>query len=172
MRTLDVLPAEERKLLLETWNETEAAYPSERCIHELFEEQVRRTPDAIAVVQDDVELTYAELNRRANRLAHRLDRGLGVGPDALVGLCVERDPRDGGRPIGDPEGGRSVRAAGAELSDGATAGAGARCRAGAGRSWMRRDAQALGGELGDETRLVALDDDGDDGDGSWRTIRE
>ncbi|MGN6091492.1 MAG: condensation domain-containing protein, partial [Luteibacter jiangsuensis] len=63
VRMLDVLPLSERTLLLETWIATKAPYPSDRCIHELFEEQVRRTPTAIAVVQDDVELTYAELNR-------------------------------------------------------------------------------------------------------------
>src|SRR4029079_1775806 len=91
VRTLDVLPADERTLLLETWNATEAAYPSERCIHTLFEEQVARTPDAIAVVQHDVALTYAELNAQANRLAHRLI-ALGVGPDKRGALCVERRP--------------------------------------------------------------------------------
>ncbi len=89
---LDVLPRAERMLLLETWNQTEAPYPSERPIHQLFEEQVRRTPAAIAVVQDDLELSYAELNRQANRLAHHLI-ALGVGPDARVALCVERHPR-------------------------------------------------------------------------------
>ena len=92
VRMLDVLSAAERKLLLETWNETDAEYPRERCIHELFEEQVRKTPDAIAVVQGDIELTYTELNAQANRLAHRLIE-MGVRPDARVGLCVERHPR-------------------------------------------------------------------------------
>ncbi len=92
VRMLDVLPPAERALLLETWNQTEAPYPSECCIHQLFEEQVRRTPAAIAVVQDDLELSYAELNRQANRLAHHLI-GLGVGPDARVALCAERHPR-------------------------------------------------------------------------------
>src|SRR5690349_11668440 len=87
----ELLAPAERTLLLETWNATATPYPSERCIHALFEAQVARTPDAIAVVQDDVALTYAELNAQANRLAHRLI-GLGVGPDRLVGLCVERRP--------------------------------------------------------------------------------
>ena len=91
MRTLDVLPAAERTLLLETWNATQMPYPSEQCIHALFEAQVARTPEAIAVVQGEVALTYAELNAQANRLAHRLI-ALGVGPDRLVGLCVERRP--------------------------------------------------------------------------------
>ena len=65
VRMLDVLPAAERTLLLETWNATEASYPSEQCIHQLFEEQVARTPDAIAVVQGEVALTYAALNAQA-----------------------------------------------------------------------------------------------------------
>ncbi|WP_254634396.1 AMP-binding protein, partial [Mesorhizobium sp. GbtcB19] len=91
LRALDVLPAEERELIVETWNRTEAAYPSNRCVHELFEEQVRHNPDAIALIQGDVEMSYGQLNARANRLAHRLI-GLGVKPDDRVGLCVERSP--------------------------------------------------------------------------------
>ncbi|WP_460021950.1 AMP-binding protein, partial [Methylobacterium phyllosphaerae] len=81
----------ERELLLETWNRTEAAYPSELCVHQLFEEQVRRSPDATALVQDEVSLSYGELNRRANRLAHHLI-GLGVRPDERVAICLERSP--------------------------------------------------------------------------------
>ncbi len=64
-------------------------YPLERCIHELFEEQVRRTPDAVAVVFENQQLTYRELNCRANQLGHYL-QSLGVGPEVLVGICVER----------------------------------------------------------------------------------
>ena len=90
-RSLNMLPAGERTLLLDTWNRTEAPYPSERCIHELFEEQVRRDPAAIAVEQGEVRLSYGELNARANRLAHRLI-GSGVRPDDRVALCVERSP--------------------------------------------------------------------------------
>ncbi|TSE14062.1 amino acid adenylation domain-containing protein, partial [Mesorhizobium intechi] len=89
LRSLDVLPQDERELVLETWNRTEAAYPSDRCIHQLFEEQVRRDPTATALVFEDQTLTYGELNEQANRLAHRLI-GLGVKPDDRVGLCVER----------------------------------------------------------------------------------
>src|SRR5262249_28269327 len=77
--------------LVETWNQTEAAYPRDKCIHELFEEQAERTPDAIAVVQGETELTYAELNRRANRLAQRLvEEGIGPGDcvATLFELCV------------------------------------------------------------------------------------
>src|SRR6185369_390300 len=67
-------------------------YPTEALIHELFEEQVRRTPDAIALVHGEESLTYAELNRRANKLARHL-RSLGVGPDARVGISLDRGPR-------------------------------------------------------------------------------
>src|SRR5689334_3860313 len=88
---VELLAPAERTLLLETWNATQTPYPSEQCIHALFEDQVARTPDAIAVVQGEIALTYAELNAQANRLAHRLI-ALGVGPDQLVGLCVERRP--------------------------------------------------------------------------------
>ncbi len=76
------------KLLFE-WNETESEYPKDKCIHQLFEEQVERTPDNVAVVFEDQQLTYWELNARANQLAHYLQK-LGVGPEVLVGICLER----------------------------------------------------------------------------------
>ncbi|MBD9653174.1 amino acid adenylation domain-containing protein, partial [Ensifer sp. ENS09] len=88
---LDILSDEERRLLLETWNQTAADYPSEKCIHELFEEQVAKTPEATAVVYDGQSLSYGELNARANRLAHYLIDA-GVKPDTRVGICVERSP--------------------------------------------------------------------------------
>ena len=91
VRMIDTLPVAERTLLLDTWNATQAPYPSAQCIHSLFEQQVARTPDAIAVVQGDAALTYAELNAQANQLAHRLIR-FGICPGHLVGLCVERRP--------------------------------------------------------------------------------
>ena len=75
--------------LLRNSNKTEIEYPREKCIHELFEEQVERSPDATAVVFEGAALTYEELNRRANRLAHYL-RAQGVRPDARVAICVER----------------------------------------------------------------------------------
>ncbi|HEX8243336.1 MAG TPA: amino acid adenylation domain-containing protein, partial [Longimicrobium sp.] len=75
----------------EAWNATEAEYPRDLCVHELFERQARRTPAAVAVVFEGERVAYAELNRRANRLAHHL-RSLGVGPDARVAICVERSP--------------------------------------------------------------------------------
>ncbi len=92
VRTIDILPPTERTLLLEAWNQSEVKSPDGRCVHELFAEQARRTPDAIAVVQDGVELSYAELDRQADRLAdHLVARG--VGPDVRVALCTERHPR-------------------------------------------------------------------------------
>ncbi len=77
-----------RQLLAE-FNNTAHAYPYDKCVHELFEAQVERTPAAVAVVANDHQLTYAELNERANQLARFLRR-FGVGPDSLVGLCVDR----------------------------------------------------------------------------------
>ncbi|UPJ95289.1 non-ribosomal peptide synthetase [Bradyrhizobium sp. 172] len=89
VRELDILPADERAYLLEELNRTAAAYPSERCIHELFEAQVAKMPDAVAVVHADERLSYGELNARANRLAHHLI-ALGVKPDQPVAICLER----------------------------------------------------------------------------------
>ncbi|ANP91709.1 hypothetical protein BA011_37200 (plasmid) [Rhizobium leguminosarum] len=91
VRDLDILPAAERTYLLEDLNRTAATYPSERCIHELFEQQVRRAPEAVALVHEDEELSYGELNARANRLAHHLI-ALGVRPDQPVAICLERSP--------------------------------------------------------------------------------
>ncbi|MGA4029907.1 amino acid adenylation domain-containing protein, partial [Ralstonia nicotianae] len=84
-----LLDEDERVRLLESWNETAAAYPDASTIQGLFEAQVRRTPEAIAVEHEGRQVSYAELNARANRVAHALI-GLGVGPDARVGLCAER----------------------------------------------------------------------------------
>ncbi|CAA9306984.1 MAG: Polyketide synthase modules and related proteins, partial [uncultured Gemmatimonadetes bacterium] len=89
LERLSLIPADERSRVLEAWNRTEAAYPAESCIHQIFQAQVERTPDAEAVAFEGERLTYAELNARANRLAHHL-RSLGVGPDARVAVCVER----------------------------------------------------------------------------------
>ncbi len=81
-------PAEQRQLVVE-WNATQAEYPQDHCLHSLFEEQVERSADAVALECADQRLTYRELDRRANQLAHFL-RSQGVGPDVLVGLCAER----------------------------------------------------------------------------------
>lgn len=86
---LSLLSSEERHRLLYSWNETTAPYPEDLCIHQIFERQVAITPDAIALVFKGKELTYRDLNGRANQLAHYLQR-LGVKPDSLVGICVER----------------------------------------------------------------------------------
>ena len=86
---LPLLTAGERHQLLEEWNDTTAAYPRDRCLHELFAGQAARSPDAVAVVCEDARLSYGELERRANQLAHHL-RTLGVGPDVIVGLHLER----------------------------------------------------------------------------------
>ncbi|WP_041199104.1 non-ribosomal peptide synthetase [Burkholderia pseudomallei] len=86
---LDVLPRSEREQMVYAWNATERDYPIEQCIHQLFEAQVDRKPEAIALTFEGQRLSYAELNARANRLAHYL-QGRGVGPDRLVALCAER----------------------------------------------------------------------------------
>nr|QEO73623.1 phosphopantetheine-binding domain-containing pro [uncultured bacterium] len=87
---LDLLPEAERQQLLLEWNDTLAAYPRQ-AIHEVFESRAEEDPGAVAVVWEEERLTYGELNLRANRLARHLRR-LGVGPEVLVGLCVERSP--------------------------------------------------------------------------------
>src|SRR5436309_5258648 len=86
---LNLMPVAERHQILVEWNQTERDYPRDKCVHQLFEEQVERMPEAVAVVFAGKSLTSRELNRRANHVAHHL-RTLGVGPDVLVGLCVER----------------------------------------------------------------------------------
>ncbi|QMS92037.1 amino acid adenylation domain-containing protein [Nostoc edaphicum CCNP1411] len=86
---LPLLTAEELHQQLVEWNNTQVEYPEQQCIHQLFEAQVEHTPDAIAVVFEDKQLTYRELNARANQLAHYL-RKLGVKSEVLVGICVER----------------------------------------------------------------------------------
>ncbi|MFC0708455.1 AMP-binding protein, partial [Azorhizophilus paspali] len=85
---LPLLTPEEYHQIVHDWNRTEARHPSERGVHQLIEEQVARTPEAVALVFGEQEMSYRELNRRANRLAYRLIE-LGVGPDVLVGIAVE-----------------------------------------------------------------------------------
>src|SRR3569832_2251419 len=86
---LAMLTATERDQLLVEWNNTSAGYAQEQCLHELFEQQVKRRPQAVALVFEAEQVSYRELNERANQLAHYL-RQLGVGPEARVGSCVER----------------------------------------------------------------------------------
>ncbi|QSQ26379.1 non-ribosomal peptide synthase/polyketide synthase [Pyxidicoccus parkwayensis] len=87
--SLPLLSEAERNQLLVQFNDTAADYPRQMCLHELFERQADLHPDAIAVVDGPRQLTYAQLEAQANRLAHRL-RALGVGPEAVVGLYLER----------------------------------------------------------------------------------
>ena len=89
IRQLEVMGEDERRKVVYEWNQTEAEYRADACVHELFEEQVRKRPEAVAVVSEEAWVTYEELNRRANRLAHYL-REEGVGPDSRVGIGVER----------------------------------------------------------------------------------
>nr|WP_017317820.1 non-ribosomal peptide synthetase [Mastigocladopsis repens] len=95
LRDLPLLTAREQQQLLIDWNNTSRDYPQNKCFHQLFEALLEQIPNAIAVVFEDVEtrhiesLTYHELNIRANQLAHHLQQ-LGVVPDVLVGICVER----------------------------------------------------------------------------------
>ncbi len=84
-----ILTQKERHQLLIEWNTTKKEYCKDRCFHQIFEDQVKRTPEAVAVVFGDRRLTYRELNQRANQLGHYL-RKRGVGPDVLVGICLER----------------------------------------------------------------------------------
>ncbi|WP_408890509.1 non-ribosomal peptide synthase/polyketide synthase [Myxococcus faecalis] len=86
---LSLVSAAERELLLVRWNDTDRELPWEGALHERFEEQAARTPEALAVLDDETSLTFRQLDRRANRLAHWL-RARGVGPESRVALCLER----------------------------------------------------------------------------------
>jgi len=86
-----LLAASERHQLLFEWNQTQADSPRDRCIHQFFEAQVEQQPDAIALVCGERQLTYRQLNERANQLAHHL-QSLGIGADKLVGVYLERSP--------------------------------------------------------------------------------
>ncbi|SCN41681.1 non-ribosomal peptide synthetase [Bacillus wiedmannii] len=88
---LSMLSDTEQKQLLEEWNDTDVVYGHDCMIHELFEQQVARTPDAVAVVYEGGKLTYQELNEKSNQLAHFLQKR-GIGPESLVGICIERSP--------------------------------------------------------------------------------
>ncbi|HEV3040683.1 MAG TPA: amino acid adenylation domain-containing protein, partial [Candidatus Angelobacter sp.] len=86
---IEILSSAEKTQLLMTWNQTAPEYEREKCLPELLEEQARKTPEAVALVSAERELTYSELNRHANQIAHYL-RKLGVGPEVRVGICMER----------------------------------------------------------------------------------
>ncbi|MDJ0596984.1 MAG: amino acid adenylation domain-containing protein, partial [Pleurocapsa sp. MO_226.B13] len=86
---LPLLTETERQQLFIEWNDTQVEYPQDKCLHQLFEEQVEKTPLSVAVMFENQQLTYLQLNQRANQLAHHL-QPLGVGPEVLVGIYVER----------------------------------------------------------------------------------
>lgn len=86
---ISLLDEDEKRVILDDWNDTDADFPDDKCLHQLFESQVEKTPGAIAVKLGDEELTYEQLNRHANRLAHYLIE-MGVKPDSTVGVCVPR----------------------------------------------------------------------------------
>ncbi|RAL26258.1 amino acid adenylation domain-containing protein [Thermoflavimicrobium daqui] len=89
LRQISLLtPADEQKILVK-WNQTALDFPGNVMIHQLFEEQVARTPDQIAAIWGEKSLTYAELNQKANQCAHYL-QSLGVGPEKMVGICMDR----------------------------------------------------------------------------------
>ncbi|WP_350307774.1 AMP-binding protein, partial [Photorhabdus viridis] len=89
VRALEILPEAERTLLLKTWNATETVYPDALCIHQLFEQQVEKTPEATALIAGEKTLNYTELNARANQLTHQLIEQ-GVCPGDHVALLLER----------------------------------------------------------------------------------
>jgi len=86
---LPLLTQRERYQLLTEWNDTTIDYPQDKCIHQLFEAQVKMTPNAVAVAFKNQRLTYKELNAQANQLARYLQK-LGVGPEVIVGICIDR----------------------------------------------------------------------------------
>ncbi|NET02965.1 MAG: amino acid adenylation domain-containing protein, partial [Sphaerospermopsis sp. SIO1G1] len=89
IKELPILTATEEQKILTEWNKTQTEYPVDKCIHQIFAEQVAKTPDATAVVYGKEEITYTELNKKANQLAHYL-HSLGVKANSLVGISVER----------------------------------------------------------------------------------
>ena len=109
--------AETHQLLVDS-NATQVEYPKAKCIHELFEHQAERTPDAVAIVSDGKQLSYRELNLRANRLSHYLRR-LGIVPETLVGICVERSLEMVVGILGILKAGGALRAARSTVSAGA-----------------------------------------------------
>jgi amino acid adenylation domain-containing protein/thioester reductase-like protein len=91
LRYINILSEKQYQQIVYEWNQTEKSYPKDKTIHQLFEAQVLRTPDNIAVVFEDTKLTYQELNNKANQLAHYLLGKYNVKPDDLIGLCLDRN---------------------------------------------------------------------------------
>ncbi len=90
INAISIVPEKEKRKILIDWNATEKNYPKDQTIGQLFEQQVEKTPDSIAVVYEDKQLSYIELNNRANQLAHYLQRQYKLQPDALIALCLDR----------------------------------------------------------------------------------
>ena len=90
IKQLSYLSPADYKKIIRDWNQTEKAYLEHKTIHQLFEEQVNRTPNHIAVVYEDTQLTYSELNQRANQLAHYLRQSYAIQGDDLIALCLDR----------------------------------------------------------------------------------
>ncbi|MBY0574148.1 MAG: AMP-binding protein, partial [Undibacterium sp.] len=90
MHKHDILSTQERNQLLTTWNNTATSYPQEKCVHQLFEQQVDLNPDGLALIFEDQQISYQELNQKANQLAHYLRQEKTISPDTLVGICLER----------------------------------------------------------------------------------
>ena len=91
LHRLQMISSADRQRMLSEWNQTAVDYPRKSCVHHLFEEQAAKTPLAVAAELAEQRVTYGELDRRANQLAHHLVK-LGVGPDVRVGICMERSP--------------------------------------------------------------------------------
>jgi len=86
---VDILSDRDRLQLLSDFNQTQKDYPKNKCVHQLFEEQAERSPNRIAAVCENQQITYSELNARANKIAHYLQQ-LGIKPEVIVGICVDR----------------------------------------------------------------------------------
>ena len=152
---LPLLTESERHQLLVEWNDTAADYPQDRCIHQLFEEQVARTPDAVAVVFEDERLTYGELERARQPAGASPASVWGLGPRCVVGALPGALARDGRRAAGDPQGGRRLSAAGSGLPIEA-----ARLHAGGCRGAGAGDALGAGGAAPfPQVRSVLVDAD-------------
>ena len=108
------LLTETEQQLLQGFNDTVRALPQDLCAHQLFEEQVARTPEAVALIAEDEQLSYAELNGRANQLAHYLRRS-GVGVETVVGVCLPTRCQPAGGAAGSAQERRCLPAAGARL---------------------------------------------------------
>ena len=107
VKEVNILTEQEKRQILYEFNDTKADYPKDKTIHQLFEEQVKRTPERIALVFNDKQLTYRELNENANRLAIVL-RNKGVKPNSIVGIMVERSLRNDYRNIWNTKSRRSI----------------------------------------------------------------